>query len=254
MKRKTIDRMSASHKKPEVWAHRGASASAPENTMPAFLLALEQEADGIELDVQMTADKRLVVLHDERIDRVSDGSGFVKDLTIGELRRFNFNLQFPQYGRVELTTLEDVLDLILTSNMKLNIELKNNVILYPGLEEHVRKFVQYKGLEKQVIVSSFNHESLQLLGSLWPSVERGLLYSDGWLEVAAYAKRLGVSALHPPFWLLRDGELVQAAHEAGLKVHVWAANTREELLRCKVLGVDAVITNDPALGREVMDA
>lgn len=240
--------------KPEVWAHRGASAAAPENTMPAFLLALEQEADGIELDVQMTADRRLVVLHDERIDRVSDGSGSVKDLTFGELRRFNFNRQFPQYGRVELSALEDVLDLILTSNLKLNIELKNNVTAYQNLEEHVKKYVQYKGVEKQVLISSFNHESLQTVGQIWPEVQRGLLYSDGWLDVVAYAKRLGVSALHPPFWLLRDGALVEEAHASGLRVHVWAANTREELERCKALGVDAVITNDVALGRAVMDA
>ena len=240
--------------KPKVWAHRGASAYAPENTMPAFLLALQQEADGIELDVQMTKDKRLVVIHDERVDRTSDGTGFVRDMTFAELSALNFNKNFPKYGRVEIPTLEEVLDLIQKSDLMLNIELKNGIFEYPGLEEHVKKYVTYKGVQDQVIISSFNHYSLRTVGEIWQEIPRGLLYSDRWIDVPDYAKNLGLNALHPAYYHLSDGTLVEEAHKRGLKVHVWTVNEKADMERCKALSVDAIITNDPKLAREVVDA
>ena len=92
----------------KVWAHRGASAYAPENTLEAFLLAAEQGADGVELDVQLTKDGEMVVVHDEEIDRVSDGSGFVKDYTLAELKTLNFNKTHPEYQDVKIPTLREV--------------------------------------------------------------------------------------------------------------------------------------------------
>ena len=94
--------------KTKVWAHRGASAYAPENTLEAFLLAAEQGADGVELDVQLTKDGEMVVVHDEEIDRVSDGSGFVKDYTLAELKNLNFNKTHPEYQNVKIPTLREV--------------------------------------------------------------------------------------------------------------------------------------------------
>lgn len=92
--------------KTKVWAHRGASAYAPENTLEAFLLAAEQGADGVELDVQLTKDGEMVVVHDEEIDRVSDGSGFVKDYTLAELKNLNFNKTHPEYQNVKILELD----------------------------------------------------------------------------------------------------------------------------------------------------
>ena len=112
----------------KVWAHRGASGYVPENTLDAFQKAVEMGADGIELDVQMTKDGELVVIHDETIDRVSDGKGWVKDYTYAELKKFNFNKTHPEYEREEIPTLEQVYLLIKPTNLMINVEIKTGIV------------------------------------------------------------------------------------------------------------------------------
>lgn len=109
----------------EVWAHRGASGYAPENTLEAFALAAEMGADGVELDVQMSRDGYLVVAHDERIDRVSNGSGFIRDFTLKELKGFLFNRTHPEYKDARIPTLREVYELLKDTPLKINVELKN---------------------------------------------------------------------------------------------------------------------------------
>ena len=113
--------------KTKVWAHRGASAYAPENTLEAFLLAAEQGADGVELDVQLTKDGEMVVVHDEEIDRVSDGSGFVKDYTLAELKNLNFNKTHLEYQNVKIPTLREVYEALKPTGMTINVELKTGI-------------------------------------------------------------------------------------------------------------------------------
>ena len=112
-----------------VWAHRGASGYAPENTLEAFQLAIEQKADGVELDVQLSKDGVLVVIHDESLDRVSDGRGYVKDYTLQELKSFNFNKMHPEYGIVRIPTLEEVYALLKNTGLTINTELKNKLLI-----------------------------------------------------------------------------------------------------------------------------
>ena len=104
------------NKNPLIWAHRGASGSAPENTLVAFQRAIDLGADGIELDVQITKDGELVVCHDEKIDRTSNGKGWLKDYTLEELKQFDFNQQFPEYGYQQIPTMKEVLELIKPTN------------------------------------------------------------------------------------------------------------------------------------------
>ena len=113
--------------KTKVWAHRGASGYAPENTLDAFRKAVEMGADGIELDVQMTKDGELVVIHDETIDRVSNGKGWVKDYTYEELKKFNFNKTHLEYTKEEIPTLEQVYLLIKPTNLTINVEIKTGI-------------------------------------------------------------------------------------------------------------------------------
>ena len=112
----------------KVWAHRGASGYVPENTLDAFQKAVEMGADGIELDVQMTKDGELVVIHDETIDRVSDGKGWVKDYTYAELKKFNFNKTHPEYEKEEIPTLEQVYLLIKPTKLMINVEIKTGIV------------------------------------------------------------------------------------------------------------------------------
>ncbi|MDO5351172.1 MAG: glycerophosphodiester phosphodiesterase [Lachnospiraceae bacterium] len=240
--------------KTKVWAHRGASAYAPENTMEAFELAWKQKADGIELDVQMTRDGKLVVIHDETIDRTSDGTGYVKDYTLEKLREFSFNRLHPQYIRAGIPTLEEVFDFLKETDMTVNVELKNSIIPYPLLEEKVLAMAERMGLENRVIYSSFNHKSVVKIKKMSPKSETGILYSDGWLRVPAYGKRLEADALHPALYHVKGTKLIQKSHEKGLKVHVWTVNQREDMEFLVRQQADAIITNCPDLCRSVADA
>ena len=111
----------------KIWAHRGASGYAPENTLESFELAIEQKADGIELDVQMTKDGELVVIHDETIDRTGNGTGRVQDHTLKELKALNFNKTHPEYASAKIPTLREVYELVKPSGITVNVEMKTGV-------------------------------------------------------------------------------------------------------------------------------
>lgn len=227
----------------KLWAHRGASGHAPENTMPAFELAQMLGADGIELDVQLTKDGVPVVIHDERVDRVSDGSGEVKDYTLEELKTLNMNRSFPSYGKVLIPTLEEVCDFVKGTDMLINLELKNSVVFYEGLEEKVLALAEQKGMADRIIYSSFNHFSMQRILRLQPSARVAFLYTDGILDIAEYAAKYGAYAVHPSLKNMEYADVVGSCHERGIRVHVWTVNERADFERMQRLGVDAVITN-----------
>lgn len=222
----------------------GASAYAPENTLEAFRLAAEQGADGVELDVQ------LAVIHDERMDRVSDGIGYVKDFTLKELKELNFNSCHPEYETAVLPTLEEVYELLKPTGMMINVELKTGIIQYRGMEEAVLKLAQKMGIEDRIVYSSFFHPSLVRLKELDEQVKTGLLYSDGWIDTVRYGRDVvKVSALYH----MQDERLAEEANRAGLDVRVWTVNEEEDMRRMIRLGVNALITNKPDLCRTVVD-
>lgn len=239
--------------KTKVWAHRGASRYAPENTLEAFELAVRQGADGVELDVQMTKDGELVVAHDETIDRVSDGSGRIIDYTLAELKEFSFNKLHPEYTQARIPTLEEVYDLLAPTDLTVNVELKTGIVLYDGIEKQVLKLAKEKKMEDRVWYSSFYHKSLVRLKKLDPTVRTGILYSDGWVDIEKYAKKLGADALHPALYHLQSKKLVKRAGEQGLKLHVWTVDQKEDMERLADQKIDAVITNCPDICRRVVD-
>ena len=235
----------------EIWAHRGASGYAPENTLEAFALAAEMGADGVELDVQMSRDGYLVVAHDERIDRVSNGTGLIRDFTLKELKEFHFNKTHPEYREARIPTLREVYEALKNTSLWINVELKNGIYFYEGLEERVLELTGRLGMEKRVIYSSFNHHSMVHLKQLNPDALTGLLYSDGIYEASAYAQKIGAGALHPAFHNLQYPGVMEQARERGLKVHVWTVNTLEQGQACLKAEVDAVITNYPDKMKEL---
>ena len=181
----------------EIFAHRGASGYAPENTLEAFRLAMEQGADGIELDVHLTKDGEVVVIHDETLDRTSDGQGKVRDYTLEELKKFSFHNHIEKYKGVQIPTLKEVLDLVENSSMKVNIELKTGIYWYEGIEEKTMEIVKNKKMEGRVIYSSFNHYSIQKILEQDIHAETAYLFSDVTLNMEKYAKETGVKGLHP---------------------------------------------------------
>lgn len=234
-----------------IWAHRGASAYAPENTLPAFALAVEQGADGVELDLQRTRDGHLVVIHDETIDRTSTGSGRVVDHTLGELRRYDYSAGRPGFAGTRIPTLDEVLTLLAPTNLVVNVELKNSIELYPGMEAELEALVAASGMADRVIYSSFNHYSLRTLAGLNSGVPRGVLYAEPLVDPWVYATYLGVQAIHPPWQVLAVPGVVDECHAAGLRVNAWTVPPGQ-VGRLASLGVDAVITNEPDLARAAL--
>ncbi|MDF2486082.1 MAG: glycerophosphoryl diester phosphodiesterase [Herbinix sp.] len=240
-------------KKPLVWAHRGASGYAPENTLEAFQKAIDMEADGIELDVQMTKDGVLVILHDETVNRVSNAKGWVKNYTYEEIRKLNVNKSFPEYGKVTIPTLEEVYLLMKDTELVINVELKNGIVFYENLEERVMELTKKLGLQSRVIYSSFNHYSVMKLKQMDPSVKTGFLYEDGYLDMPEYASRYGVEALHPAYYNLQYPNFMMDCKTRGIKVRAWTVNDINEMKLICVNELDAMITNYPDIGRKVVD-
>lgn len=236
---------------PKVWGHRGASGYAPENTLEAFQLAVEMEADGVELDVQLSKDGELVVIHDESIDRVSNGKGLVKDYYLHELKGINFNNSHSGYEFVTIPTLEEVFCLLKDTGLCINVELKTGRFFYEGIEEKVLKLAERMQMENRIIYSSFNHYTLVKIKNLNREAKIGFLYTDGIYEVSEYCRTLGADAIHPPVNNLKFPDLIESCKEFGINMHVW--NIRDEDINmCCDVGVDAVITNYPDRTRAII--
>lgn len=229
----------------KVFAHRGASGYAPENTLEAFALAEKQGAQGIELDVQLTKDGEVVVIHDETIDRVSTGKGAVRDYTLEELRRFSFHNHKKGYEGIPIPTLKELLEQVKPGGMEVNIELKTGIYWYSGLEEKTVELVKAAGMEKRVIYSSFNHYSVQKILELDGEAETAYLYSDVLLNVENYAKNTGVCGLHPAVYHLKMADFLDSYRRSGLKVRVWTVNDEADMRRFMENDLEAVITNYP---------
>lgn len=163
----------------KIWAHRGCSQTCPENTLLAFEKAAEIEnLTGIELDIQMTRDGKIVVVHDERVDRTTEGTGFVKDYTLIQLKKLH--IYADDRPVQSIPTMGEVFDLLetrLKSGLKLNIELKNSIYPYNGMEEKIVELVNKRGLGQSVVYSTFYAKSLEKLKKLDPDAELGILDS-----------------------------------------------------------------------------
>ena len=228
-----------------VIAHRGASGYAPENSLSAFRLAMEMQADGIELDIQMTRDGHVVVLHDETIQRTSNGSGFVRDFTLEELKKLDFGSWFSKdFSDEPIPTLREVFQSLSSWKGLLNIEVKNSIICYPGILEKMMEVVSESYFQGNIVYSSFNHESMYQLKKLYPEANTAALIEMAFPKVESYAEMLGVSAIHPYFEFI-SSQWMDECLKADLKVRTYTVNSCEEVREMKRLGVHAVITNYP---------
>lgn len=241
----------------KIWAHRGCSQRYPENTMLAFEKAMELGGlEGIELDVQMTKDGELVIIHDERVDRTTEGIGFVRDYTLSELKRLH--IYAGEYPSQSVLTMKEGLELFgprLKEGMKLNIELKNSVYPYPGMEEKLVELVHGNILGEErgnIVYSSFSARSLEKLKRLDPEAELGIL--DSKVSDCLYKLRggCGASALHP-FWRgidLTAEELKDYTVRAWMSGHLYPekpTGTRLDFTLLEAQGITDIILNEPEM-------
>jgi glycerophosphoryl diester phosphodiesterase len=239
---------------PIIFAHRGSSAHAPENTIAAFELAVRQEAEAIELDTKLTKDGEVVVIHDLTVDRTTDGTGRVADLTLSALRELDAGSHFDVAFKGEpIPTLEEVLETI-GKRAFTNIELTNYDIPSAPLPEKVAAIVHRFGMTNHTLFSSFHPMILRRIQRLMPKVPVGFLARPG---LHGYLARSWLGRWMIPYQALHlelrdlDGRFVQRAHLSGYKVNIYTVNREEEMRRLYSIGVDGIITDDPLLARQV---
>jgi len=235
--------------RPVIFAHRGASAHAPENTLASFELALAHRADAIELDAKLTADGEVVVFHDPTLDRTTDGTGRLAEKNLADLRSLDAGSFFSGRFRGErIPLLSEVLEAI-GRKMYINIELTNYATPRDQLVENVCALVKRQGLEGRVLFSSFLAGNLRKAARLLPGVPRGLLALRGWM--GAWARSFGFSfgeyaALHP-FFTDVDAPEVGRVHRLGRRIHVWTVNNPQDMTNLNAWGADGIFTDDPRL-------
>ncbi len=234
---------------PLIFAHRGAKRYAPENTLAAFKLALEQGADGVELDAKLSADGVVVAIHDPTVDRTTDGTGRVSQLPLAALRELDAGSFFSEQFRGEkIPTLEEVFE-TLGKQALINVELTNYTTPRDGLVEAVCNLVRRHGVQKNVLFSSFLPWNLSKAARLLPEVPRGLLTLAGWKGV--WGRSFGFmfgdyQALHP-YYTDVTPQQVQRVHRLKRKINVWSVEQEEDIRRLIAWGVDGIITPDPLL-------
>ncbi|OOM79032.1 putative glycerophosphoryl diester phosphodiesterase 1 [Clostridium puniceum] len=302
-------------------AHRGYSGKFDENTMLAFRKAIEYKADGIETDVQLSKDGALILIHDETLDRTTNGHGFVKDYTLDELKIFrtksvprvqalkddsleemehlkekelfidkfqvsdteltkkssnvsinNSNGKVGEYTRKEveyfqkkdgeeIPTLRELLEIFSQSDLKvLNLELKNSVIEYDGLEEKVLNIIDEFNLGDRVVISSFNHMSLTKIREIEKQKSKlkgkeysyrktvlGALTDSTLVNVPKYLQAISVECYHPYFPSILNKEYMNAIKKAGIKVNTYTVNNIRDMKKVMSVGADSIITNEVEL-------
>jgi len=228
--------------KTKIIGHRGGVAGYPENTLAAFKKAVELGADGVEFDVHLTKDGEIVVIHDESIERTMNGSGLVKDHTLAELRAMNVGEFFSRdFKEQKIPTLREVLEVVKDLEI-INIELKNYLV-YPNFEEKVLKLVNEFEIRDKVIISSFNHYSLEKTKKIQPTIKTGALMVAKIINPADYVFKRGFDTLHMNF-LTVDQEIIEKAHFMGLKICAYTVNYSESAADLLEMGVDMIITDD----------
>lgn len=228
-----------SRPRPYICAHRGASAVAPENTLAAFVAARELGADSFELDTTLTRDGVPILLHDNTLDRTTDGSGPVANLTLAEVRSLDAgSWKDPKYAGEPVPTLDDALRT--RGALYVNIELKSAGDRMDALAETVVRLIEKHRAEKAVIISSFSREALEAVKRFNPAIRTGFLYFGD----TPATMPLGIDAVHPHSATV-DADYMAWARAKGYEVNVWTVNDPKEMARLMDLGVDSIITDVP---------
>jgi glycerophosphoryl diester phosphodiesterase len=239
---------------PVIFAHRGASAYAPENTLAAFQEAIQRGVKAVEFDVKLSADNQVVIIHDQTVDRTTDGHGKVSELKLEEMRRLDAGAWFDQaFKGQRIPTLEEVFAAF-ADRLVMNVELTNYATPQDLLVENVCELVARFGLESRILFSSFFPSNLEKAARLLPEVPRGLLISPllkglkarwwGW-------RQADYQSVHPFFMDVRKG-WVKQIHQRKKFVFVWTVNSADRMRRLQRMGVDGIFTDDPSLALQIL--
>lgn len=241
----------------KVIAHRGFSGIAPENTLIAIQKALELGVDFIEIDIHQTKDDVIVVIHDEAIDRTTNGTGEIKDFTYAQLQQFDAgSWKGPEFKGEKIPSLDQVLALI-KGKTKLLIEIKDTYNIYNGIEERALELIERHSAKKWCVLQSFDDFSLEHVKMIdrTSSFELHKLLefeiSELFDEINGGVYRY-VKAINIDFDLLTP-EIVEKIHQKGFKIFTWTVNTEEDIRSALKMKVDGIISNFPDRVKKVMN-
>ena len=229
----------------KIFAHRGYSKNYPENTCIAFQKAAELNIFGVEFDVHLTADQQLVVIHDETINRTSTGSGFVKDMTLAELEKYDYGRWFgAQFTGQKIPILREVLTIFAETQHVLNIEIKSDIFEYEGIEQLIAQEIEAFGMHNRVIISSFNHESIQRFHQYQPIIQTAALFASLVTNIEYYVKTIPSSAMH--IWYFHGyRKIIQEAITNDMTVRAFTVNDVMMEKQLQAIGIEAIFTDDP---------
>ena len=232
-----------------IWAHRGASAYVPENTIPAFELAAEMKADGCETDVYFSKDGKIVVMHDGKIDRTSNGQGYITDYTYDELLAFDFGIKTDaRFKGTRIPTMDEVFEICRRNGMTINIEIKT---ADPEMPAALDACAKAHNMQDGVLYSSFDHEQLARMLRVNPSAFVAPLYGFNMVKPWDYCRNMDAKASHPRYNQIElYPDYVEKCHALGIRVHPWTVDDAEAAKMLADAGCDALITNRPDFIRE----
>ena len=223
-----------------ITGHRGASGLAPENTLASFKKAMEIGADYSELDVQLSKDGQVVLLHDETLDRTTTGKGPVGEWNLADLKTLDAGSWFDEKFKNEpLPTLKEVIDLV-KGKMKLNIEIKVKQF-NQELVDKVVALIRAENFQNQCMITSFNQPSVEYVKKIAPELVTGLIFGKKYNESVFTGNWDVLSSNKANI----NEKFMKKAHDAGKQVHVWTVNDEKEMQKLIKLGVDGIITNYP---------
>lgn len=228
----------------KIFAHRGSSGTHPENTLAAFRAAAALPIDGVEIDVHLTKDGEVVVIHDEKINRTTNGKGYVKDMTLEELQQYDAGSWFSEeWGGERVPTLDEVLDIYEGTSHRLNIEIKSDIFPYDGLVEKVLTIANNRGMADRLLLSSFNHEDVSHI-CRETEVKSAVLASQIYVDIYDYARVIGTKQVHVSL----PGAFRKMTTDALIKgaiVYVYTVNKLEYAEQLKQIGIHGIFTDYP---------
>jgi glycerophosphoryl diester phosphodiesterase len=237
-------------KLPLVIGHRGAAGLAPENTLSAIQVAIDLGADAVEFDVQRTSDGELVIMHDNDVDRTTNGEGFVRNLTLVEIKSLDAGSWFSDdYTGEPVPTVRDVFNLVQDNDILLFIELKDP-FLYTGIESEIVDLIAEYGYENRVYILSFYHRSLEIIRDLNPDLILSGLWSESPSEDGD-----GFDVVNARYTILtRPAEFINMYHVQGIEVIVWTVDDSEIMIRLIEAGIDGIITDYPDILLDILNS